>query len=475
MLAQVMLMMLAQAEVPSMLESWEVPSFEVVDETPQVFLISRAQKQDCPQLGSVCVSPGGSATIVGIEVSEDRPDVTVLARGTQVAAKGGLGTAGPDQPWQVEMVARFRARSEHGPIIVAVFDRDDPESIASKEAKVLWNVSMNPGRDLGMRFSAFTRRRIRALTHLSSARGPGRGRARSGSGRGDCSPGMTEHSVGGGGFGYSLLVAAVMANWFRFLSLLGTVTISLGCTLASGTGQPPICSDAGVLATAAYDPRRGSDSARVTMVEFGDFECPYCGADEPTVRKVLATYPDDVALIFVNFPISFHPYALPAAEAFLAAGRQAKAWEMHDLMYANQDALSDADLDSYAQSIGLDLVQFDADRSSPEIADEVAQDKNLGISSGVNATPTFYIDGCWMDGNQPFSAFQQVIDPATRSAVVLPARLMRRIRAGAHVETPGGEVGRQRYLRSVEDQWLEYIRGKELSEPAPLVAPQLSQ
>jgi hypothetical protein len=87
-----------------------------------------------------------------VEISENQPAVTVLARGTQVAAKGGLGTTGIDQPWQVEMVARFRARSNTGPIIVALFDRDDPESIARKEAKVFWNVSMNPGRDLGMRF-----------------------------------------------------------------------------------------------------------------------------------------------------------------------------------------------------------------------------------------------------------------------------------------------------------------------------------
>jgi predicted DsbA family dithiol-disulfide isomerase len=99
------------------------------------------------------------------------------------------------------------------------------------------------------------------------------------------------------------------------------------------------------------------------MVEFGDFECPYCGAAEPTVKKVLATYSDDVALVFVNFPISFHQYAMGAAEAFLAAAIQGKGWEMHDQMYANQAALSDADLDRYAQIIGLDMGQFDKDRS----------------------------------------------------------------------------------------------------------------
>jgi hypothetical protein len=151
MFAQVILMTLAQAEMPSMLESWEVPSVAVVNDTPQVFLVD-PEKSDCAKRGSVCLSPGGSSTVVGVEVSEDRPAVTVLARGAQVAAKGGLGTAAPDQPWQVEMVARFKARSGSGPIIVAVFDRDDPESIANKEAKVLWTVSMSPGRALGMRF-----------------------------------------------------------------------------------------------------------------------------------------------------------------------------------------------------------------------------------------------------------------------------------------------------------------------------------
>ena len=152
MLAQVILMTLAQTEVPSMLESWEVPSVEVVDEAPRVFLVSRAQKRECPQLGSVCVASGGSATAGGVEVSENRPDVTVLARGIQVAAKGGLGAAGAEQPWQVEMVARFKARSDRGPIIVAVFDRGDQEGIEHREAKALWTVSMNPARDLGMRF-----------------------------------------------------------------------------------------------------------------------------------------------------------------------------------------------------------------------------------------------------------------------------------------------------------------------------------
>ena len=149
----------------------------------------------------------------------------------------------------------------------------------------------------------------------------------------------------------------------------------------------------------------------MTLGEFGDFQCSSCGAAEPTVKRVLATYPNDVALVFVNLPLSTHANALRAAEAFLAAARQGKAWEMHDQMLAQQQALADADLDRYAQMIGLDLVQFDAERASAEIADEVAQDEALAASLAVHTTPTFAIDGYWIVGSQPFSAFKEVIDP----------------------------------------------------------------
>jgi protein-disulfide isomerase len=193
--------------------------------------------------------------------------------------------------------------------------------------------------------------------------------------------------------------------------LLGMTVVLLGSACIRETASPDISvSDGGVLPVAEYSPRRGLDSARLTMVEFGDFQCPYCGAAEPTVRRVLSSYPNDVALVFVNMPLSFHENAMRAAEAFLAAARQGKAWEMHDQMYAHQQALMDSDIDTYAQVIGLDLVQFDADRASPEIADEVAQDQALAAAVGVNSTPTFYIDGYSIRGNQPFSVFKQVID-----------------------------------------------------------------
>jgi protein-disulfide isomerase len=202
-----------------------------------------------------------------------------------------------------------------------------------------------------------------------------------------------------------------MVNRSNPVRLLGMSVVLLGWACIHETGLPDIrTSDAGVIPVASYSPRRGPDSARVTMMEFGDFQCPYCGAAESTVRRVLSSYPNDIALDFVNMPLSFHENALRAAEAFLAAARQGKGWEMHDQMFAYQQALSDTDLDSYAQVIGLDLVQFDADRASPEIADEVAQDEALAAALGVDRTPTFYIDGYFIVGNQPFSVFKKVID-----------------------------------------------------------------
>jgi hypothetical protein len=147
-----MLLALFQADSPAVFEPWEVPGVEVVDDKPEVFLVTHEQKRECPQLGSVCMSPGGSATLVGVEVSDFRPAVTVLARGAQVAGKGGEGSGSAEQPWQAEMVARFKVKSEQGPIIVALFDRDDQESILANEAMALWTVNMEPGRDLGMRF-----------------------------------------------------------------------------------------------------------------------------------------------------------------------------------------------------------------------------------------------------------------------------------------------------------------------------------
>jgi protein-disulfide isomerase len=216
-----------------------------------------------------------------------------------------------------------------------------------------------------------------------------------------------------------------MSTRFSLICLMGMAAVFSACVHVTEVPEILRESDAGPIEIPAHAPRRGPESARVTLVEFGDFQCPYCGAVEPTVKQVLATYPDDVALVFVNLPLSIHENSLRAAEAFLAAALQGKAWEMHDQMFAHQEALADADLDQYAQSIGLDLVQFDADRASAEIADEVAQDQALAASLGVDITPTFATAHYWIVGAQPFSVFKDAVDkelarPVRDAAVDLP-------------------------------------------------------
>ena len=152
MLTQIVLFSLLRAQSGLQDFSWEIPSIEVDDNTPEVFLVSGKQRRECSRPGLVCLSPGGSATSEGVEVREDAPPITVLARGAQVAAVGALQKLAPNQPWQVEMVANFKGRSGNGPIIVAVLDSENPEAEQNHEALVAWDVNMDAGKSLGMRF-----------------------------------------------------------------------------------------------------------------------------------------------------------------------------------------------------------------------------------------------------------------------------------------------------------------------------------
>jgi hypothetical protein len=152
MLTQIVLISLLRSQSGLQEQAWEVPGIEADDNTPEVFLVSAKQRQDCARPGLVCLSPGGSATSEGIEVREDAPPITVLARGTQVAAVGALQKPAPNQPWQVQMVADFKSRSGDSPIMVVVMDGESPEAVANHEALVLWDVNMKPSNSLGMRF-----------------------------------------------------------------------------------------------------------------------------------------------------------------------------------------------------------------------------------------------------------------------------------------------------------------------------------
>ncbi len=155
---------------------------------------------------------------------------------------------------------------------------------------------------------------------------------------------------------------------------------------------------------------RGADSPKVTIYEYSDFECPYCGKAQPTVEEVLRAYPDTVRLYFRHYPLDIHPRAMPSAIAAVCAEEQGKFWQLHDLMFANQNNLEDADLQKYASDIGLNMTKFNACLSSPEASQKVQQDMLGAASAGVSATPTFAIGESQVRGAQPFSKFKSLID-----------------------------------------------------------------
>jgi protein-disulfide isomerase len=145
---------------------------------------------------------------------------------------------------------------------------------------------------------------------------------------------------------------------------------------------------------AEVDHIQGPGNAAVTLVEYGDYECPYCGAAYPIVKEVQARMGEELRFVFRNFPISTsHPHAEQAAEAAESAASQGKFWEMHDTLYENQRRLGDDDLRAYAERLGLDRDTFERDLAEHVYATRVHEDFIGGVRSGVNGTPTFYING----------------------------------------------------------------------------------
>jgi len=148
------------------------------------------------------------------------------------------------------------------------------------------------------------------------------------------------------------------------------------------------------LPVGARDHIQGPESAPVTLVEYGDYQCPYCGAAYPIVKSVQQRLGDRLRFVFRNFPLSeMHPFALGAAEAAEAAGAQGKFWEMHDRLYENQRALDPPHLAQSARHLGLDVAQFERALAEHTFDARIREDFLSGARSGVNGTPTFYING----------------------------------------------------------------------------------
>jgi len=154
----------------------------------------------------------------------------------------------------------------------------------------------------------------------------------------------------------------------------------------------------------------GPESAKITVVEFSDFECPFCSRVLPTLQRLRQEYGDDLRVVFKHLPLSIHARARGAHLASVAAQRQGKFWEMHNKMFEHQRLLSEAQYVEWARELGLDVAKFEADMKSPEVAAIVDRDLAHASELNVSGTPAFFINGRFLSGAQPYPEFKRVVD-----------------------------------------------------------------
>ncbi|VVB81415.1 Thioredoxin [uncultured archaeon] len=168
--------------------------------------------------------------------------------------------------------------------------------------------------------------------------------------------------------------------------------------------------------SAENDAVKGEANAPVTIIEFSDYQCPFCGRVEASLKTVEEKYikTGKVKLVYRDFPLGMHDKAQKAAEASECAHDQGKFWEYHDKMFANQNALDIFSLKQYAKDVGLDTDKFDKCLDSGEKASEIAKDVADANAAGVTGTPIFFINGVALRGAQPYNAFETAIEAALK-------------------------------------------------------------
>jgi protein-disulfide isomerase len=199
---------------------------------------------------------------------------------------------------------------------------------------------------------------------------------------------------------------------------VATIAIVIGASLLIGGKTPS--ENAAPIANAEALRRsdsnvEGTKQSKVTIVEFGDFQCPACGAAHPVVQQVLREYEGKVTFVFRNFPLAMHKNANVAAQAAEAAGAQGKFFEMHDELFSNQKDWENSanpmdQFTKYATDLKLDVDKFKADVESKKFEKKIEQDVNDGYAVGVSATPTFFINGVKQEGGLQLTDFKEIID-----------------------------------------------------------------
>jgi protein-disulfide isomerase len=157
-------------------------------------------------------------------------------------------------------------------------------------------------------------------------------------------------------------------------------------------------------------PSKGNAGARLAIIEFSDFQCPFCQRVGPTLEQIEKEYGDQVRIVFKHLPLEMHPKAPAAHAAAEAAHQQGKFWQMHDLIFANQAAMSPERYVEYAKQLGLDVDRFQKDVASAQVKSRIDADSQEAARLGVSGTPAFFVNGRFLSGAQPFPAFKALID-----------------------------------------------------------------
>ncbi|APJ02535.1 DsbA family protein [Silvanigrella aquatica] len=194
-------------------------------------------------------------------------------------------------------------------------------------------------------------------------------------------------------------------SYFRDLVAKAVSEGDIEVTGASKPSTPKVNIDIG------NSPSKGPKDAPITIVEFADFQCPYCATAQPTVEEVLKKYKGKVRYVFKNYPlVQIHPEAIPAAIAAECANKQDKYWQMHDGLFENHNKLGEETYNKLAQNIGLKLDEFNNCRKDTSVRDKINAEMEYGQSLGINATPAFYINGIQLMGSLPKAEFEKVIN-----------------------------------------------------------------
>jgi protein-disulfide isomerase len=208
---------------------------------------------------------------------------------------------------------------------------------------------------------------------------------------------------------YSTALAAVIVDSIKAGKSEAQALAAADASKWAHVQQPKVLDDA-VSIPVSGAPQMGPQNAPVTLVEFSDFQCPYCAAAVPQIHAILQAYPTQVKLIYKQFPLDFHPQAGLAASAAIAAQKQGKFWVMHDALYGSQRDLSRQHIFALAQEDGLDMKRFEQDIDSTEVRERVIRDMQDGEQAGVQGTPTLFVNGQRYNGAINLAMIRPILD-----------------------------------------------------------------